>query len=166
MVDLVEFVRESNAIENVHEESAIESTPDAWEYLRERDDLTHDCVCTVHEHIMGDRQPTIAGEYRNVQVYVGETVPTPPVAIESEMEKLLAWEPADPLAAIEWHVAFEQIHPFADGNGRVGRLLYLWHCREQLSVEPILWRAEDREGYYDLFQSTVDALRQAGGTVC
>jgi fido (protein-threonine AMPylation protein) len=75
--------------------------------------------------------------------------------VRSEMDKRLTWSPADPLAAVEWHMVFERIHPFADGNGRTGRVLYLWHCR-QLDVTPVLWRAEDRQGHYDLFQTTVD----------
>lgn len=163
MVELREYVRESNAIEDVHEESAIDETVDAWECLTGEDELTHEVVKTVHRHILKNRQPRIAGEYRDVQVYVGDRRPPPPVVVESEMEKLLSWEPVDPLAAIEWHVAFERIHPFADGNGRTGRLLYLWHCERKLGVEPIVWRAEDRFGYYELFQSSVDLDERIGG---
>lgn len=155
MVDLREYFRESNAIEDVHEESAVDATVAAWEAIKDEESLTHDVVKTGHRHILEDRQPDIAGEYRTIQVYVGESPPPPPVVVESEMEKLLSWEPDEPLEAIEWHIAFEQIHPFADGNGRIGRLLYLWHCRT-LGIEPIVWRAEDRSGYYDLFQTPVD----------
>lgn len=155
MVDLREYFRESNAIENVHKESAVDATMDAWDAISDEESLTHEVVKTGHRHILEDRQPDIAGEYRTIQVYVGDTTPPPPVVVESEMDKLLSWVPNDPLEAIEWHIAFEQIHPFADGNGRVGRLLYLWHCR-QLCSDPIMWRAEDRSGYYDLFQSDVN----------
>lgn len=154
MVDLHEYFRESNAIENVHEESAVDATMDAWDAISDEESLTHEVVKTGHRHILEDRQPDIAGEYRTIQVYVGDTTPPPPVVVESEMDKLLSWVPNDPLEAIEWHIGFEQIHPFADGNGRVGRLLYLLHCR-QLCSDPIMWRAEDRSGYYDLFQSDV-----------
>lgn len=156
MTNLREYIRESNAIEAVHEESAIEETLEAWEYLQDIEDLSHKSVQRTHELIMRNREPDIAGVYRDHQAYIlGGQRPTHPVAIESEMETLLAWEPADPLAAIEWHVAFEQIHPFGDGNGRTGRLLYFWHC-QQLDADPVVWRAEDREGYYDLFEATVD----------
>ena len=72
------------------------------------------------------------------------------------MDELLAWTPSDPVKAIEWHVAFERIHPFADGNGWICRLIYLWHCRERLAVEPVVWRAADREGYYALFSTRID----------
>jgi Fic family protein len=155
MVELREYIRESNAIESVHEESAVDDTVEAWECVSDLDRLSHDVVRQVHQRILGTRQPEIAGEYRDIQVYIDSHRPPPPVVVASEMDKLLSWSPADPLEAVEWHVAFEQIHPFADGNGRTGRLLYLWHCR-QLDATPVLWRAEDREGYYDLFESTVD----------
>jgi Fic family protein len=155
MVDLRTYFSESNAIEDVHTESAVEKTMEAWEYLQSANELTHTTLQTAHEKILEDRQPEIAGAYRDVQVTVGERVAPPPVVVESEMDKLLAWTPSDPLEAIEWHVAFERIHPFADGNGRIGRLVYCWHCRN-LGAEPVVWRAEDREGYYDLFEREVD----------
>jgi len=72
------------------------------------------------------------------------------------MTELLEWQPSDSASSLKWYVAFERIHPFADGNGRIGRLIYLWHYQEQLDVEPILWRAEDCEGYYALFDSDID----------
>ncbi|ATW88432.1 Fic/DOC family protein [Halohasta litchfieldiae] len=155
MVDLREYFRESNAIEDVHEETAIDATFEAWEAIKDEDPITHDVIKTGHEYILQDRQPDIAGQYRDIQVYIGESTPPPPVVVESEMEKLLSWEPQNPIEAIEWHIAFEQIHPFADGNGRIGRLLYLRHS-QMLEIEPIMWRAEDRAGYYDLFQTDVN----------
>ncbi|MFP9191210.1 Fic family protein [Natrialbaceae archaeon A-CW1-1] len=155
MVDIEAYLQESNAIEGVYDESALDASVEAWEYISQQEDLTHDVVKTGHRILLEDRQPNIAGTYREIQVYIGDSVPPPPVVVKSEMERLLNWKPLDPLEAIEWHVAFEQIHPFQDGNGRVGRLLYLWHC-ESLGVEPIIWRESDRHGYYELFGSTVD----------
>lgn len=156
MVDVREYIRESNAIESVHEESAVDKSFEAWEYLRSSSELTQDVVRGGHERILEQRQPEIAGEYRDIQVHIGEQMPPPPIAVKGEMDTLLEWTPADPLEAIHWHIAFEHIHPFADGNGRIGRVLYLWHCRTVLDSEPVMWRAADRDGYYDLFSATVD----------
>lgn len=149
------YFSESNAIEDGHSESALKKTLEAWEFLKGAKELTHRNLQTAHEKILEDRQPEIAGEYRDVKVTVGERVPPPPIVVDSEMDKLLAWTPSDPLETIEWHVAFERIHPFADGNGRIGRLVYCWQCRD-LGAEPLVWRAEDWEGYYDLFEREVD----------
>lgn len=153
MVDLDEYVRESNAIEDVHDEQAIAESLKAWEYLAAQETLTHDVVKRTHEVLLRHRRPEIAGEYRDAQVYVGDQVPPGPARVPYEMEELLQRAPpTGGVEAIEWHVEFERIHPFQDGNGRVGRLIYVWHC-ERLGLEPIVWRAEDVEGYYSLFRT-------------
>lgn len=152
-VDTTEFLRESNAIENVHEQSALADAERAWEYLANQDELTHQVVKHVHELLLQNRQPDIAGEYRNVHVRIGSDIPPHPSHVSDLMDDLLCRAPGTGVEAISWHVDFEKIHPFADGNGRVGRLLYLWHCREHLDIEPVIWRADDVAGYYDLFES-------------
>lgn len=164
MSDLREYVRESNAIEGVYEESAVEETLEAWEFLREQGVLTHESVKHAHKLIMWNREPNIAGIYgdQRHQVYVDSGRPPHPVAIEPKMETLFSWSPANQLEAIKWHIAFEQIHPFPDGNGRIGRLLYRWHCTE-LDVAPLIWRESDREAYLALVQSSVDLERANDG---
>ncbi len=137
MTDTREFIRESNAIEDVHDESALDDSVAALEYLQAQETLTHDRLKRTHELIIENRQPRLAGTYRTVPVYIGDSIPTPSGLVELEMERLLQWEPADPLEVVESHVAFEQIHPFEDGNGRVGRLVYRRYKATAPGLDPV-----------------------------
>ncbi len=71
------------------------------------------------------------GKYRTLQVYIRgvEWLPPKPEQVPKEMASLLRWYSSNKnklhplILAAYFHSAFETIHPFVDGNGRVGRLL-------------------------------------------
>jgi Fic family protein len=108
------------------------------------------------------------GDFRRSQVWIGGTRPgnavfVPPPANEvaeclKHLERFLhdQPEPTSPLVkAALAHVQFETIHPFLDGNGRVGRLLIaLQFSADGLLREPLLYLSlyfkEHRQTYYDL----------------
>jgi len=73
----------------------------------------------------------------------------PPEKVESKLEKLFAWKPETKEEAFEWKKLFVNIHCFADGNGRVSRLVYLWICTELSEVEPEMFTYRNRQDYYD-----------------
>jgi Fic family protein len=107
------------------------------------------------------------GKFRTTQAHIGTTqniaqarfVPTPPHAIDSCMESLEKYlNKRDELPAVVRaglaHYQFEAIHPFADGNGRVGRaLLMLQLVRESVLPAPLLNPSAQleshRQEYYD-----------------
>lgn len=110
----------------------------------------------------------LPGEFRKSQNWIGGTrpgnavfVPPPPEHIMnclSDFEKFLHNKDYPVLikAGIA-HVQFETIHPFLDGNGRLGRLLIsLLICENELLDEPILYFSLylklNRTRYYDLLQ--------------
>ena len=65
------------------------------------------------------------GEYRHVGVTVGRWLPPHHTEVPGRMERFHQWvrDEPDPLMRAVWgHRYFETIHPFADGNGRTGRL--------------------------------------------
>jgi Fic family protein len=150
-MDIHEYIEESNRIEGViNNRQAVEDSLDAWNYLSDQDELTHEIVLETHRRIMETLQPEISGMYRSGQVYVGDHVPPPAEQVKPLMDELLGWTPEMSLEALQWHVEFETIHPFADGNGRTGRMCYWWMCG-QLGETPLLFRARDKQGYYSLF---------------
>ncbi len=116
------------------------------------------------------------GEFRRSQNWIGGTrpgnaafVPAPPDRVPELMSTLERWLHDEPertptlLKAALGHVQFETIHPFLDGNGRVGRLLVtLVLCAEGVLHEPLLYLSlflkQHRERYYQL----LDRVRADG----
>lgn len=154
-----EYLTESNKIENVYAEQALEDALTAWNYLSNQSELTHDVVKHTHNLLLQNKQPDIAGEYRTVQVYIGNDKPPHHSQIKPLLTELYNKTPNTAVEALQLHVTFEKIHPFEDGNGRIGRLIYLWYCNHVLDIPPIMWREQDTSGYYALFQTEPDPQR-------
>lgn len=153
--DAKKYIYHSNQIEDVHEKKAVLKSKIAWEYLMAQDSLTHETVKTTHRIIMEGRQPKIAGEYRDVPVTVGGFQPEEESRkdVETSMSSLLT-QGSDPETWEEikqFHVDFETIHPFRDGNGRVGRMIMWKQCLDN-QIDPPLYTRKNRQEYYRMFQ--------------
>ena len=132
----------------------------------------------IHEKLMskGRGSDRLPGEFRSSQNWIGGTrpgnaiyVPPPPdylADLLGELEKFLHDEriklPVLIKSAIA-HVQFETIHPFLDGNGRLGRLLITFIlCAGGILKEPLLYLSlyfkTNRQSYYDHLQ----AVRETG----
>lgn len=77
---------------------------------------------------------------------------TPPERVAEEMQQLIAWYHANPRMhplrrAVIFHAKFEQIHPFEDGNGRVGRLLVNAMLQSH-GYPPLIIRKTHRTAYF------------------
>jgi Fic family protein len=111
------------------------------------------------------------GEFRRSQNWIGGTrpgnaafVPPPPQEVSGcmgDLERFLHSDTPTLLKAALAHLQFETIHPFLDGNGRVGRLLItLLLCHEGTLREPLLYSSlffkEHRQQYYSELNSVRD----------
>jgi Fic family protein len=133
--------------------------------------ITHEDLFRLHTLLAkGVMDQGEAGCYRSIRVRVGRHLPPPPEMVSGLMRELLNWwnkksaEWPPALTSAILHYKFEEIHPFADGNGRVGRMLALWELYRRgfdthhiFSVDEFYW--EDRPRYY----AALDAVRGKGG---
>ena len=91
------------------------------------------------------------GDYKRLANEVGEQETIQPQDVHKYMKALLsdynALKKVELDDIIDFHVRFERIHPFQDGNGRVGRLLLLWQCL-QSGIVPFIITDELRLFYY------------------
>jgi Fic family protein len=87
------------------------------------------------------------GDYKLRSNEVGGQSTTPPAQVPTEMAKLIDRKIENFDQIVEFHQNFETIHPFQDGNGRVGRLVMLHHCLLN-SVVPIIITDDKKLFYY------------------
>ena len=91
------------------------------------------------------------GDYKRLANEVGGEETVQPHAVHKRMKTLLAEYNANKHVTfddiLDFHVQFERIHPFQDGNGRVGRLLIFWLCLQN-GIVPFIITEELRMFYY------------------
>lgn len=122
---LTEFIRESNLIERIDRPPS-KPEVDASVIFMKLPVVSLEDLCTV-QSIYAPGKPLRTKPGMNVQV--GTHIPDPgSPQISSMLQDILDIAHAEPDA---WavHVAFEDLHPFMDGNGRTGRILWAWQMQ-------------------------------------
>lgn len=120
--------------------------------------LNENQILDIHSLVLMDRQQD-KGKYRNLPVRIMGTnaVLSEPYMIKKHMEELLSWYHSENnLSLLEkltlFHLKFETIHPFIDGNGRTGRLILNLELMKNGYV-PINIKNKDKRRYYDAFKA-------------
>lgn len=160
---IVEFLKESNAIEDVWDAKSLLQAIRAWKYLDARDELTISDILQTHEILMkGKLDPDETGAFRKRPVWIGGHEAKPWYVIPELMEEWIK----DAMTSLVVpgqdgkhfqidHISFEAIHPFIDGNGRMGRILLNWQRRRCGLSVLIYYEKEKFQKYYPLFQEQV-----------
>ena len=93
----------------------------------------------------------VVGDYKKLSNEVGGLKTTEPKNVERDMKKLFDWydslEQISIKEIIEFHARFEKIHPFQDGNGRVGRIIAFKECLKN-NIVPFIILDKDKLFYY------------------
>jgi len=127
-------------------------------------------ILEAHKTLMsgGEGEKSDPGNYRKVQVSVGNLIPAPANHIArliSDLEVFINNDNSLPVLIKSGlaHVQFETIHPFLDGNGRIGRLLIVLMLIESKIINaPILYPSTYFKKHHSEYYQRLDAVRTKG----
>ncbi len=124
--------------------------------LKKREKITKELLLNWHKNIFGETKSDIAGRFRDYLVRVGPHLAPDWQDVKNLMKNLVEFinknKKINPIElAGRTHYQFEKIHPFGDGNGRIGRLLMnfiLW----QNGYPMLIIEYKKRKSYYKALQ--------------
>ncbi len=150
-IDMGDGIPVDDILETVHHFRAIDYVIDIAE-----DELTEDIIKHMHYILKHDTKDSdlewfAVGDYKKRANVVGGRKTSKPSEVHKHMQALLNEYIAKDIVTIDdiiaFHAEFEYIHPFQDGNGRVGRLIALKECLHH-NVMPFIIEDAKKNFYY------------------
>ena len=150
-LDVGDAIPVDDVLETVHHFRAIDYVIDIAE-----DELTEDIIKRLHYILKHDTKDSTlgwfaVGDYKKRANVVGGRETSKPSEVHKHMKALIdkynAKENVTVEDIVEFHAEFEYIHPFQDGNGRVGRLVALKECLRH-NVIPFIIEDAKKNFYY------------------
>lgn len=123
--------------------------------LIKKEKITTELLLKWHKEIFGETKKDIAGIYRDYLVRIGDYIAPDWQDVKKLMNELIMFISKSKIHPVELaaraHYKFEMIHPFGDGNGRIGRLLMnfiLWYAGYPM----LIIEYKKRISYYKAFK--------------
>ena len=121
-------------------------------------EMSLEVILLLHKMLISNIRDDIAGRFRNENewVKVGNHIAVDPKEVVERLKKLLIeYNSNEDISIVKkiakFHLGFEYIHPFVDGNGRIGRVLNNYLLIREGFV-PINIKFIDRQNYYNAFK--------------
>lgn len=140
-----------------------------FEYIKNKistKNIDKELMLFLHKMLMTNIRDDIAGRFRKQYEYVriSTHVAPAPEHIEAMMDALiLEYSSIHNLHFLEkisnFHLEFEHIHPFNDGNGRIGRVLMNYQLM-QFGFPTVIIRDKEKDAYYDSFKEYRDSNKK------
>ena len=136
------------------------------EYLRTKSqetEITKENIILFHQMLIGNINDGIAGRFRKIGEYVrvGAYIAPPPEHVDRIIDEIIIEYSSehdsyfvDKIA--KFHLDFENLHPFNDGNGRIGRVLINYQL-QLLGFPNLIIRDKEKQKYYDGFKEYRDS---------